>query len=96
MTDDDFADIMSTAHFQFAKTMPQNPHYYTLLKTWVNKELWFDVVLFISIHAEVEVFGGRDYHVYFANNGYKYWSMDPTLESTDLINRKDIKTDEGG
>ncbi len=93
MTEDDFSEIMEGAKFQVAKTMPKNPHSYSLLKTWSNKELWFDVVLFISINASIEVFGGREYEVYYANNGYKYWTMDPTLETTDLINRKDKDAD---
>ena len=93
MTENDFNSIMSEAQFTFAKTMPKNPHHYTLLKTWKNRELWFDIVLFISMHTTEEIFGTRSYDVYFASNGYKYWSMDPTLDSTDLINRKEIDAD---
>ena len=75
-----------------AKTMPQNPHAYALLrnsKSLKDKAVFLILVAYIKMNSVVEMFKGHPYDIYYAGDGFKYWSMDDTLESTDLINRKD-------
>jgi|TARA_Y100000310_G_scaffold28395_1_gene27035 hypothetical protein len=73
----------------FAKTMPDNPHYWSLKKDWPNAEDFFEAVQFITDNGITKIFKGRDYTVLY-HNGFRYWTMDPTVESTTLINRAKI------
>ena len=58
---------------RFAKTMPENPHSYTLRKDWIDKD-FVDFVLFIRENGYTEKFNGQSY-TYLNINGYKYWTM---------------------
>ena len=44
------------AKWKFAKTMPWNPHSYTLKETWDNKTLFQNVVYFINDFGKKEEF----------------------------------------
>ena len=77
---------LKAAPWTFAKTMPYIPHEYPRLKQWPDKELWFEVVRYIWANGYKEKFGRR-WYTYLNAGGYKHWTMDPTVESTDLINR---------
>ena len=72
--------------WHFAKTMPQIPHWYCLLKDKgdVEEFKWF--AAYIREHSVPGRFYGKTYH-YFRLDGYKYWRMDPTVDECDLINR---------
>ena len=76
------------AKWKFAKTMPWNPHYYTLKKTWKNKTLFQNVVYFINDFGKKEEFKNRMYTVLYLGD-YKYWSMSNDKNEVILINRKD-------
>lgn len=78
------------AEWHFAKTMPQIPHWYCLLKECDNKEefLWF--ARHIWEHSVPGEFYGRTYKYYYLGR-YKYWIMDDTPEQCDLINRDEVK-----
>jgi len=72
----------------FAKTMPHNPHWYTLRKDWDSSE--FDrAVEFIRKNGIAELFAGRVYTVLY-HGKYKYWTMGAPIRKTILINRKEI------
>ncbi len=73
--------------YTFAKTMPNNPHWYTLAKNWGDRQLFDEVVQYIRDHGEVEWFYGKPYTVFFLNE-YKYWTMGAPIKDTILINRK--------
>lgn len=70
----------------FAKTMPENPHWYTLLKDWGNPDAFYNAVEYIREHGYQEKFGWR-YYTYFDLNEYKYWTMGAPVEDTILINK---------
>ena len=78
------------AKWHFAKTMPQIPHWYCLLKECENKEefLWF--ARYIVEHSVPGEFCGRTYHYYYLGQ-YKYWIMDESPEACDLINRDKVE-----
>lgn len=78
--------LLKYAPFQFAKTMPDNPHFYTLKKKWKGKEEFEALVQFIRDHGTVEIFRGWPYTCYYAH-GYKYWTMGDPVPETTLINR---------
>jgi hypothetical protein len=73
----------------FAKTVPHNPHWYTLRREWADDALFDEVVTYIRVHGINERYGGRDYTVLFLG-GFKYWTMGSPLDQTILINRKPV------
>jgi SAM-dependent methyltransferase len=73
----------------FAKTMPQNPHYYTLRKEWRNDPLFDEVVRVMRKIGYVEYWHGKPFTMVNIN-GYKYWTMGAPVSETILINRAQI------
>jgi len=76
------------AKWKFAKTMPWNPHSYTLKETWKDKTLFQNVVYFINDFGKKEEFKNKMYTVLYLGD-YKYWSMSNDKNEVILINRKD-------
>ena len=73
--------------WQFAKTMPENPHEYTLKKASPGREAEFEAaVMFIRQHGYKKKFGRATY-IYLDVDGKCYWTMGASLEQTILINR---------
>lgn len=95
--DDELAALLEAHTFRFASTMASNPHYYTLRKTWDAKE-WLKAYLNIREKGVPEIVWGKVYRVFYASNGWKYWTM-PCGHHTGtriaddivLINRAKIK-----
>ena len=83
--------LLLSHHWIFAKTMPGNPHWYTLRKHWKDADFCY-VVSAIREHGYSEIFKGRRY-IMFDINGMKYWTMGAQLEQTILINRAKILQD---
>ena len=73
----------------FAKTMPQNPHHYTLRREWDRETEFVEAVEFIRQNGEREIFQGRRYTVLVIDS-WKYWTMGAPLDQTILINRAAI------
>lgn len=73
----------------FAKTMPENPHHYTLRKNWRNSEDFAWVVETMRRHGYTEYFKRRPYTMLNVN-GRKYWTMGAPIPETILINRKPV------
>jgi hypothetical protein len=80
-------------HWQFARTMPQNPHEYTH-RAWGHEETFLRIVLHLREYGRQEVYGG-DLYTYYVAKGFKHWTMGTDLMSTILINRKPVGQDEG-
>lgn len=89
-TFEDFAFVsrcLTDAPYVFAKTMPQNPHWYTLRKRWINDDAFVRVVKFMRAFGYTEYFRGRPYTMLNVND-HKYWTMGAPIPDTILINRK--------
>lgn len=85
MTFDQCASLLLAQEYTFAKSMPQNPHWYALRKKWDGNN--FEAVIqFIRDNSYTEYFHGRPFKM-FKLNGYKYWTMGAPLKDTILINR---------
>ncbi len=82
--------FINNVEWHFAKTMPQIPHWYCLLKECEDKEefLWF--ARYIQAYSKPGQFYGRTYHYCYLGK-YKYWMMDERPEDCDLINRDEAK-----
>jgi hypothetical protein len=82
--------------WRFAKTMPDNPHEYTLKKTWSNPaDFEYDCQL-IRTRGKKRKFNGSTY-IELDLGQYTYWTMGwpcrpkpgyPAHSATELINRK--------
>jgi len=72
----------------FAKTMPTNPHEYTLRKNWENDLDFIKAVQFIRDNGYSLSWWGRLYTCYDLD-GKRYWTMGDPMETTRLINRAD-------
>ena len=79
------AKILLSHDWTFAKTMPQNPHWYTLRENWCTDE-FAEVVEFIRAHSYTEYFYKKPFKM-FLLNGFKYWTMGAPVDQTILINR---------
>lgn len=91
---DNTAWLLESNTYKFAKTMPKNPHYYTLRKTWKNDEDFCDVVRYIRDNGYTEWFYGKPYTMFNVNE-WKYWTMGEPINkdgqpNTILINKKYI------
>ena len=89
MTQKEIQDFIDSHNWRFAKTMPTSPHWYTLKKNCVDKKDEHDFERFVMVvrqQGQPVEWHGRTYK-YFKFGDYQYWTMDPTIESTDLINR---------
>jgi hypothetical protein len=90
----DFERWARGRHWQFARTMPRNPHEYTH-RAWGHEETFLRVVLHLRERGRQELYGG-DIYTYYVANGFKHWTMGADLMSTILINRKPLGQDEKG
>lgn len=81
------AERLLTHSWIFAKTMPDNPHWYTLKKTWQQPQDFEEVVITMREWGYKEKYG-KSWYTMFDINGMKYWTMGAPIEQTILINRK--------
>jgi hypothetical protein len=86
---DDVVAALQASQWAFAKTMPHNPHWYTLRKDWVAKVSFDAVVQYIRDHGTERKFMSATY-TYFDYNGWTYWTMGAPLPITILINKAEI------
>lgn len=84
---EDAGRILESQSWIFAKTMPDNPHHYTLRKTWPRDADFAAVVEYIRAEGYTAMFGGRPYRQLNVNEHF-YWTMGDPVPSTILINRK--------
>ena len=85
-TEAEFSRFVASHTWIFARTMPQNPHEYTLRRD--TDSATFDAaVRFIREHGEREIYWGKPYKTLYLGD-HKFWTMGAPLEETILINRK--------
>jgi hypothetical protein len=94
ITDEDMREFIASVRWQFAKTMADIPHEYTV-KFWLDKpglEMFYRVVIHIRHHGYDEKFGRKTFR-YYDLDGFKYWTMGNSLHVTKLINRARIDSE---
>ncbi len=91
LTDEFVSNTLKKCNWVFAKTMPENPHCYTLRVDLGNNEMFLSIVKHIRFFGKDEIFQGVLYRVFYVGS-YMFWTMpcDLTNESCDLINRKEV------
>lgn len=87
MTEEDIRGYISSVKWQFAKSMPEIPHEYTV-KDWDphKMETFNDFVRYIRKYGEDGSFYGRKF-TYLVLDEFKYWTMGDPISETTLINR---------
>lgn len=94
MNKDRVRELLNAHRWTWAATYAnKHPHWYTRLSDWDNRAHFIEVVRFIKENSVERPFYSKTF-LYYYDNGYKYWTMDPTIESTDLINRTMIPANE--
>ena len=89
------AKLLEEHEWIFAKTMPQNPHHYTLRRKWANDADFVWTVELIRRHGYRQKYGGS-WYIQLDVNGFFYWTMGARINNpngspcTILINRKPL------
>jgi hypothetical protein len=87
-TSEDFTTFVEKHRWIFARTMPENPHEYTLRRNTTHAT--FDnAVRYMRDKGIIEYFHGKPYKM-LHQDGFKYWTMGAPLAVTILINRKPL------
>jgi hypothetical protein len=88
LTNEFVGQTLEQCNWVFAKTMPNNPHTYTLRRDMGDDQLFLKIASHIRYFGELEIFEGVMYRVFYCNN-YRYWEhpCDIKNEDVDLINR---------
>lgn len=81
---------MAERPFQFARTMPRNPHYYTPRRKWENNDEFSWAAGFIYDHGYENKWWAHTY-LQFDCNGFYYWPMRADRTLTGVINRKPLE-----
>ena len=101
VTTDDPRDFIALVRWQFAKTMPQWPHEYSV-RAWrpdLERE-FFEFVVLIRRDGVVKPWPRdaatpRYHHTYLELDGWEYWTMGEPVPETAVINRALITHEEG-
>jgi hypothetical protein len=83
-------ELIAKSRWIFAKTMPQNPHYYMLRKEYASDAEFVRFVEIIRRYGYRYQYGGY-WYIQLDVDEWFYWTMGAPLEETILINRKDLK-----
>lgn len=85
MDEDARRDFIRRSRWQFAKTMPDKPHEYTLRK-WCDPGEFEDFVATVRREGYKDRYEGRTY-TYLNVDGYRYWTMGASVRVTTVLNR---------
>jgi hypothetical protein len=85
-----FHQLVHGKRFVFAKTMPDNPHHYTLRRDWADSGEFDEAVQLIrrvGYPLRWPPTGKGRRYTYLNMNGHHYWTMGAPVDQTILINR---------
>lgn len=93
MTGDEAGRYIASVRWQFASTMPQWPHEYTV-RAWRGdlREEFLAFVALVREQGEVKPWPRdaaqpRYRHTYLEVDGWEYWTMGAPIAETTVINR---------
>lgn len=89
MTPVNIPELLEAQTWTFAKTMPRNPHFWSVKKDWPDEDSFNAAVNHIRENGVIKEFYGQPYTVFY-HNGFRYWTMGAPLEKTYLINRAEV------
>ena len=85
MTAEEFAQFIADGRWQFAKTMANIPHAYSV-REWNDDKTFADAVAFIRENGYPQRFYSKTY-TYYDHGPHQYWTMGFPIEETTIINR---------
>ena len=89
-TDNEFREFIEKTRWQYAKTMPDDPHEYTV-RSWCDDQEFENAVRFIQSKGKRQRWWSMVqayYYIESKNVGeLKYWTMGSAPEETTIINR---------
>jgi len=81
---------IESVKWQFAKTMPEIPHEYSVVDWNPDKSKdFYGFVKYIRKNGQDEMFYNKKYR-YLIIDDHKYWTMGEPIKETTVINRKKI------
>lgn len=88
ITKDEAREIIKRFHWQFAKSMPQIPHYYTVKskRSKRDAEDYEKLYTYIYENHYIKYFYGKPYK-YVDIDNYSYWIMTDDIRASIIINR---------
>jgi hypothetical protein len=89
MTTVNVPEMLEARTWTFAKTMPRNPHFWSVIKDWPTPEDFHVAVMYIREHGVEKLFYGKPYTVFYLN-GWRYWAMGNDSGEIYIINRAEI------
>src|SRR5262245_32992710 len=89
-TEAEFRRFTTNSEWTFAKTMPQNPHEYTLRRN-SDSGMFDSAVRFIREQGRLEIYQGKPYKTLYLDK-HQFWTMGAPLKDTILINRKPVSS----
>ena len=91
---DEARTYITRVRWQFAKTMPQWPHEYTVRQWCPEREVEFEAfVLLIRRIGTIKPWPPRTpryHHTYLTIDEWEYWTMGAPLSETTVINRASV------
>jgi len=83
--------LLELHEWRYAKTMPETPHWYTLIdRHWSGEEEeFYRCVQAIRLYGE-RVYFGRWPYVELTLGNFRYWTMGYPIRGTTLVNRKPV------
>jgi hypothetical protein len=86
MTANEINRFIDSNKWAFAKTMPDNPHWYVVRAKCNDEDAFEAFVMHIREHGYPVLFRSWEYTC-FDVGGFRYWTMGDSLETTTIINR---------
>ena len=93
MNENELQTLLEGLKWTFAKTMPENPHFWSARKDWKDDAAFEAAVVHIRKFATREKFKKSWYMVFYAG-GWKYWTMGAPIAITTIINRAEVGANE--
>lgn len=86
MSDEELLEFARVHRWKFARSMPRNPHWYTLAE-WTDRRLFERFVMTVRRRGKVRWFWRKPY-THLEVGEWSYWTMGAPVGETILINRK--------
>jgi hypothetical protein len=88
---DEMRSFIAAHRWTFARSMPDQPHEYTLRKHCEHEIWWEAIVQLIRDHGTRERYGPKGYsYVYLTVDNWRYWTMGWPVAETTVINRAKV------
>lgn len=97
LTDSDFIEAAKSFAWTFAKTMPQDPHWYIVRGKTTDDDNYFAMYRAIRDRGVWRPWKGTPQQYLHPGDGFYYWKMTDNIKESIIINRaKEEHAETGG